>query len=58
MINLDNIAKEIEMEAEYRLEVDAKCPGGKTAKLHSVMMELDRIIGEIMRKEKLNDRVK
>jgi len=51
MLNLHRIVQEIEEEADARLKNDPVCPGGKTAKLHSVLIEIGLAIGKLMEKE-------
>jgi len=48
MLNLSKILKEIEEEAEARFLTDPACPGGKTAKLYTVAMEIDIEVGKLM----------
>ena len=50
MLNLSKIIQEIEEEADRRFAEDPTCPGGKTAKIYSVIMEIDLGIGELMKK--------
>jgi len=52
MFNLQEIIRQIEEEAELRFNNDASCPGGKRAKLHSVLMEISLEVGKIMMKNK------
>jgi len=54
MFELNRIVHEIEEEAEKRLEGDPACPGGKTAKLHSVLMDIGMKVGSLMEKEVLD----
>ena len=49
MFNLPKILEEIDKEADRRFAEDQKCPGGKTAKLYDVSMEIDMAVGELMR---------
>ena len=51
MLNLNKITQEIEEEADDRLKNDPVCPGGKNAKLHSVLIEIGLAVGKIMEKE-------
>ena len=51
MFNLNKIIQEIEEEADKRLKNDPTCPGGKNAKLHSVLIEIGLVVGKIMEKE-------
>ena len=49
MFNTQKIVAEIEEEAKKRFDDDAICPGGLTAKLYSVSMEIDLAVGELMK---------
>ena len=49
---MDFIVDLIVAEAKRRLAEDACCPGGLRAKIHGVAMELNRMIGEEMRRAK------
>lgn len=49
MLNLNKIVQEIEEEADARLKNDPVCPGGKNAKLHSVLIEIGLAVGKLMK---------
>ena len=50
-MDLLKIVQEIEEDAEQRFKNDPVCPGGKNAKLHSILMEIGLAVGKLMEKE-------